>query len=48
MLNFLKGPEGRQPPSDLDGSAPLSERTTNTTDQVYNPGIIKYETEIIP
>lgn len=48
MLNFLKGPEERLPPTDLDGSGPLSEWTINMTDQVYNPAIIKYETEIIP
>lgn len=47
MLNFLKCPDKTQPPSDFAGSGPLSD-SANVTDQVYNPGIIKYETETIP
>lgn len=47
MLNFLKGPEGTQPPYFLAESGPLSDWTKNMTNQVYNPSVIKYETETI-
>lgn len=48
MLNHPKGPEETRPPSVLAGSGPLSDWARNMTNQVYNPGIIKYETETIP
>lgn len=48
MLNFLKGPEGRQLPSDLDGSGPLSEWPITMTDQEYNPGIINMKLKLFP
>lgn len=48
MLNFLKGPEEIQPPSDLAGAGPLSGCTKNMTNQVYNPAIVNMKLKLFP